>query len=147
MPSTISAAVKPLLTSATSTESTPAISAPTIGMNPPKKVSTASGSASGTPTITSPIPMNNPSTRLTSTWPADEAAERAPDLAEDHGQVAAGARPDDAAHPRQEPVAVLDEQERQHHREQAGATSEASVPTPVSTLAGDGGDAALQPAA
>ena len=60
MPSTISAAVKPLLTSATSTESTPAIRAPMIGMNPPKKVSTASGRASGTPTISEPEPDEEP---------------------------------------------------------------------------------------
>ena len=120
MPSTISAAVNPLLTSATSTESAPAIRAPMIGMNPPKKVSTASGRASGTPTITSPSPMKNPSTRLTSTCGPDEAAEGVPDPARHHGQVAAGARPGDAAHPGQEPVAVLDEEEGEHDREQGG---------------------------
>ena len=59
MPSTISAAVNPLLTSATRTANAPATKAPMIGMNPPKKVSTASGRASGTPRIDEPRPMKN----------------------------------------------------------------------------------------
>ena len=67
MPSTISADVKPFVTRATSTDSAPANSAPTIGTNPPMNVNTANGSASGTPTISRPIPMNTPSHRLTST--------------------------------------------------------------------------------
>ena len=66
MASTISAVVKPLLTSATRTANAPATNAPMIGMNPPKKVSTARGITSGTPRIQSPMPMKNASMKPTS---------------------------------------------------------------------------------
>jgi hypothetical protein len=64
--STISAVVKPLLTSATSTAKAPATKAPMIGTKPPKNVSTASGMTSGTPRIHSPIPMKKASMNPTS---------------------------------------------------------------------------------
>ncbi len=49
------AGTQPLETSVTRTAAPPATVAPTIGMNPPRKVSRASGAMSGTPTTTSPI--------------------------------------------------------------------------------------------
>ena len=64
--STISAVVKPSLTSATSTAKAPATKAPMIGMNPPRKVSTASGSTSGTPRTSRPMPMKSASMNPTS---------------------------------------------------------------------------------
>ena len=66
MPSTISAVVKPLLTSATRTANAPATNAPMIGMKPPKNVSTASGITSGTPRIHRPMPMKKASMKPTS---------------------------------------------------------------------------------
>src|SRR5699024_11454359 len=46
----------------------PTAKAPTIGMNPPKKVSTASAKANGTWSTTSPIPMSTASTAETRAW-------------------------------------------------------------------------------
>ena len=62
---TMSAVAGPLVTSATSAASAPVTTAPMIGMNAPKKTSTASGSASGTPSTASPMPMKTASTRPT----------------------------------------------------------------------------------
>ncbi|CAA9307987.1 MAG: hypothetical protein AVDCRST_MAG48-1842, partial [uncultured Friedmanniella sp.] len=58
----------PLETRATSTARAPAATAPTIGMKPAKKVSTASAAASGTPSTTRPSPMRTASTKLTTAW-------------------------------------------------------------------------------
>jgi hypothetical protein len=61
MPTMISAATRPLLTSATSAATRPLRNAPTIGKKAPRNTRKASGTASGTPTIARPMPMNTPS--------------------------------------------------------------------------------------
>ena len=72
--STPTAVQMPLETSATRTATDPATNAPTIGTNPPKKVSTAMGRANGTPSNHTPTPMKTPSTAATAAcdqtyWP------------------------------------------------------------------------------
>ena len=64
-PSRIRALVRPTVTSATSTAMAPATKAPTMGMNPPKNVSTMSGSARGTCSTHRPMPMQTESMALT----------------------------------------------------------------------------------
>jgi hypothetical protein len=61
MATMISAATRPLLTSATSAAISPVRKAPTIGKKAPRNTRKASGTASGTPTTASPMPMNRPS--------------------------------------------------------------------------------------
>ncbi|CAD5914414.1 exported protein of unknown function [Streptomyces sp. KY70] len=66
--STISASVSPLETSAMSTATKPAKTAPTIGTNAETNVSTASGSTRGTSRIHRPMPMRTASSRPTNAW-------------------------------------------------------------------------------
>ena len=56
-PRVISAKIQPLAISATTTARNPAITAPTSGMNAPRKTSDANGSASGTPMMARPVPI------------------------------------------------------------------------------------------
>ena len=65
---TMIAVVRPLATRAMSTASAPAVNAPTMGMNPARKVMTASAHASGTPRRTSARPMKKASTNETIAW-------------------------------------------------------------------------------
>ena len=65
MASTISAVIGPWATSAMSTATPPAITAPTMGTNAPRKTSAASGTANGTASTASPIPMATASTTAT----------------------------------------------------------------------------------
>ena len=117
MPSTISAVVNPLLTRATRTAKAPATKAPMIGMNPPKKVSTASGMTSGTPRIHRPRPMKNASMNPTSACWRMNSDRVVPRLVGQRRHVARGPRAGLRGQPRHAARPVLEEEEHEHQRE------------------------------
>ena len=114
-----------------------------IGMNPPKNAS-AAGHRQRHTDDHEPEPDEEPVDQADEHLGPDEAAEGVPDPARHDAQVATGAGSNDPAHPGQEPVAVLDEEEGEHDREQGGGHEPGEGAHPGEHARGDGGDAALQ---
>ena len=117
MPSTISAVVNPLLTRAMRTANAPATTAPMIGMNPPKNVSTASGMTSGHAEDPQPQADEERVDEADQGLLADELRQGRPGLVGQRGHVAGHPRAGLRRQPRHPARAVLQEEEDQHQRE------------------------------
>ena len=120
--------------------------APTIGMKPPKNVSTASGSASGTPSTTRPIADEHRVGEADDRLALDEAAEGGPGAGEH--DVAGGEPARSPTTPRSQGRKrgpSLMKKKQSTSASAAVTSSEPTALTPVSTPGGERGGAALQP--
>ena len=102
-------------------------------MNPPKKVSTASGRASGTPTIRA-RPDEEPVDQADEHLGPDEAAEGVPDPADTTLRWPPARGPAMRRTQGRNRSPSLTKRKASTTASRAVTTSEASVPTPVSTL-------------